>query len=95
MNLDNLVDDSLLRHNAIARKHFNTLYDIKDFIRRGLYEAAHEAWEEIPHEDQIILNKAYTKGGFLTPQERQIAVKGMDSSTSWSYGDGRLRETTE
>jgi hypothetical protein len=76
----------LLQHNAIARRHFETLYEIKKYIRIGLYDGAHEAWEEIPQDDQIVLNRAWTKGGFLTPQERQIAVKGLDAATGWVYG---------
>jgi hypothetical protein len=68
---------------------------IKKYIRIGLYEAAHEAWEELPHEDQIVLNRAWTKGGFLTPHERQIAVKGLDASTNWAYGVGRVSGEAE
>lgn len=80
-----LVQADLLKHNAIAEKHFDTLHAIKDYIKRGMYEAAHEAWEELPHEDQIVLNRAWTKGGLLRPHERSIAVKGLDLSTEWQY----------
>jgi len=89
-------DESYMyRHNAVAVKHFHTLYYIKEYIRKGLYDAAHESWEEIPHEDQIILNRAYTKGGLFTPQERSIAVKGLDTATRWDYGLGRVRQEIE
>ena len=84
--------DYLVRHNAIAWKHLETLHGIKLYIRLGLYDAAHEAWEELPQEDQVILNRAKSRGGFFEPFERQIAVKGMDSRTDWSYGNRRLPE---
>ena len=77
--------DYLVQHNAVAWRHLESLYAIKKFIRLGVYDVAHESWEEIPHEDQIILNRAKSKGGFFEPFERQIAVRGTDAGTGWSY----------
>ncbi len=74
----------LLHYNAIFRKHRKSMQEIVDHVQAGLYDAAQEAWEEIPQDDQIVLNRAWTKGGFLTPQERDIAVKGVDKATGWS-----------
>ncbi len=85
----------LLRHNAVFFKHRRTMLEIYDFIDRGLYDAAHEAWEELPHEDQIDINLAKSKGGFFWPHEKQIVVRGVDSPTDWTYGMGRLHQATE
>ncbi len=74
----------LLHYNAMFRKHRKSMQEIVDHVQAGLYDAAQEAWEELPQDDQIVLNLAWTKGGFLTPQERDIAVKGVDKATGWS-----------
>ena len=74
----------LLHYNAIFRKHRKSMQEIVDHVQAGLYDAAQESWEELPQDDQIVLNRAWTKGGFLTPQERDIAVKGVDKATGWS-----------
>lgn len=44
---------------------------IKDAIADGDLSAAAEAWEEIPHEDQIALWRAPSKGGPWTAAERK------------------------
>ena len=88
-------DGGLLQHNAVARRHFESLHAIKRYVRLGLYDAAHESWEEISQENQIILNRAWTKGGFLTPQERDIAVKGVDKATGWSVWNDRVHSSAE
>ena len=75
---------SLLHYNAMFRKHRKSMQEIVDHVQAGLYDAAQEAWEELSQDDQIVLNRAWTKGGFLTPQERDIAVKGVDKATGWS-----------
>jgi len=71
------------------------MQEIVDHVQAGLYDAAHEAWEEIPQADQTVLNRSWTKGGFLTPQERDIAVRGVDSSTGWSVWNEKVHQAGE
>ena len=85
----------LLRHNAVFFKHRRTMLEIYDFIDKGLYERAYEAFGEIPNEDQIDLNLAKSKGGFFWPHERQIVVRGVDTSTGWSVWNESVPQTAE
>ena len=80
----------LLHYNATFRQHRKSMQEIVDHVQAGLYDAAHEAWEEISQDDQIVLNRAWSKGGFLTPQERDIAIKGVDKATGWSVWNERV-----
>jgi hypothetical protein len=75
----------LLQHNAVCRKEWQTISAIKDFVFRGMWDAAHEAFEELNHETQTILFRAPSKGGIFTPQERRI-IKGVDAAEGWQYG---------
>jgi hypothetical protein len=86
--------DDLLEHNIAARRHWQTISAIKEFVFRGCYDAAHEAWEELDHETQIILYRAPSKGGLFTTQERAV-IKGVVTSENWQYGVGRVSETAE
>ena len=85
----------LLKYNAIFRKHRKVMNEIIDAVQWGHYEQAFEIFEELPQEDQIVLNRAWTKGGFFTPQERDIAVKGVDKTSGWSIWDYRICKPTE
>ena len=85
----------LKHHNAILRKHWQTMCQVKQFIFMGLYDAAHEAFMEIEENDRITLYKAPASGGFFTTEERQIAGKGVHAPTNWSYGDGRVPQEIE
>ncbi len=76
--------DELLRHNQVARRHWVTISAIKDYIVKGLWDAAHEAFEELDHDTKIILFKAPSKGGLFTTQERNI-IKGVATSEGWMY----------
>jgi hypothetical protein len=88
--------DYLVQHNAVWRRHRKKLNLIIDLIEVGNYGEAHEVWEiDIPHEDQIVLNRATTKGGWFRPHERSIAVKGLDQASGWEYGDRRLHQAVE
>jgi hypothetical protein len=78
--------ERLLMYNAMLLKHRKSMFGIFDSIQRGLYDAAHEAWEEIPNDDEIILNLARSSGGIWHPHERSIAVRGVDQATGWSSG---------
>jgi len=99
LKLDDLTDGpmgiDLFHHNAIFFKHRRTMLEIYDLIDRGLYERAHEAWEEIPHSDQTVLNIPRSKGGFFNPQERSIAVRGVDKASGWSVWNERVSETAQ
>lgn len=79
--------DDLYRHNQVARRHWVTISAIKDFIVRGLWSAAHEAFEELDHDTKIILFRAPSKGGLFTTQERNI-IKGVAQTEGWNY-EGR------
>ena len=82
-----VAQTDLVEHNAVWRRHRKTMNAICDQIELGNYAEAHELWEQdIPQEDQIVLNRAKSKGGWFWPYERTIAVKGMDTSTGWCYG---------
>jgi len=71
------------------------MLEIYDFIDRGLYDAAHEAWEELPHEDQMDLHLPKSKGGFFWPHEQKIVVRGVDQTTGWSVWNNSVPQTVE
>ena len=55
-------------------EHYDSLSGMRVLLdeRTGVkYSEAKEAWNEIPREDQIILWRAPTKGGWLTTEERK------------------------
>ena len=85
----------LLQHNVVFYKHRRTMLGIYDLIDKGLYERAHEAWEEIPHPDQTVLNIPRSKGGFFNTQERDIAVRGVDKATGWSVWNNSVSQAAE
>ena len=82
-------------HNAILRKHWQSMCECKRLISIGLYDAAHEAFMEIEEDDRITLYKAPSSGGFFTTEERQIAGKGVHAPTEWSYGYDSVPEEIE
>jgi hypothetical protein len=84
----------LLEHNQVARRHWQTISAIKDFVFRGCYDAAHEAFEELDHAAQTILYRAPSKGGLFTTQERRI-IKGVDQAEGWSYGMEGIHKASE
>ena len=71
------------------------MLEIYEFIDRGLYDAAHGAWEELPHEDQMDLHLPKSKGGFFWPHEQQIVVRGVDKTSGWSSGDYSVPHSAE
>ena len=87
--------ERLLKHNAVFFKYRRRMLELYDLIDRGLYDAAHEGWEEIPHPDQTVLNIPRSKGGFFNTQERDIAVRGVDKATGWSVWNERVSQTAE
>jgi hypothetical protein len=89
-----VAETNLLQHNAVARRHWQTISAIKEFVFRGCWDAAHEAFEELDHEEQKILYRAPSNGGFFTTQERRI-IKGVDQAENWAYGVGRVSGEAE
>lgn len=49
--------------------HYRSLVTIRDFLADDNFDAAREAWAEIPDDDKHSLWRAYTKGGFFTTRE--------------------------
>lgn len=62
----------LITHSSKLIEHMNSLNVVRNGIASGDISGAAEAWEEIPRDDQKILWLAMTKGGFLTPQEKEV-----------------------
>lgn len=58
-------------HTAMVEKHHQSLLAIRELLANDNFDAAREAWDEIPNEDTEILWRATTKGGWFTPRERQ------------------------
>lgn len=59
-------------HMECVKRHWDSLVFMRQQIALGNNEAALEAWEEIPHEDQQGLWVAPTKGGFFSIEERNV-----------------------
>ena len=96
MDMSQYSGDDLKKHNATWLIHRETMIEIYFLVKVGRYGEAHELWEQdIPHKDQIILNRATNKGGLWRPHERSIAVKGVDTSTGWQYGVEFVSEAIE
>ncbi len=96
MDMSTLSIDNLATHNATWLRHRETMIEIYFLIKVGRYGEAYELWEQdIPHEDQIILNRSTSKGGLWRPHERSIAVKGVDQGTGWGYGPIGIRSEVE
>lgn len=55
----------------LVEEHHDTLKAIREFLAEDKFDAAKEAWNEISNDDKMILWRATTKGGWLTPRERQ------------------------
>ncbi len=69
------------------------MFEIYDFIDKGLYERAYEAFGEIPNEDQIDINLPKSKGGFFWPWERDVVVRGVDKTSGWSVWNNSVPQT--
>ncbi len=96
MDMSQYSGDDLKKHNSTWLIHRETMIEIYFLIKVGRYDEAFELYDQdIPKEDQIILNRATGKGGLWRPHERSIATSGVDTSTGWSFWDGRLPETVE
>ena len=48
-----------------------SLVAIREFLAEEKFDAAREAWNEVPHDDQMAIWRATTKGGWFTTRERQ------------------------
>jgi len=87
--------ERLLKYNAVFLKNRRSMMEIYDFIDRGLYDAAYEAYNEIRNEDLIDLNIARSKGGLFWPHEQQIVVRGVDKTSGWSVWNNSIPKTAE
>ena len=60
-------------HMRAVTEHYDSLSTMRIYLAdmELNYPAARECWNEIPKEDQIILWRATTKGGWLTTRERE------------------------
>ena len=56
---------------ALSRNLASAAY-IKQRLAEGDIQGAAEAWYELEQKDQIALNRAPTKGGFLSTKEREL-----------------------
>ena len=54
---------------ANERNH-DSLTAIRNFLLEEKFDAARECWNEIEHDDQMAIWRAYSKGGFFTGRER-------------------------
>ena len=54
---------------ANERNH-DSLIAIREFLFEEKFDAARECWDEVSHEDQRAIWRAYSKGGFFTGRER-------------------------
>ena len=58
-----------MRFTAAVTEHFESLMAVRNFLATEQFDAAREAWREIPQHDQQSIWRAYTKGGFFTTRE--------------------------
>lgn len=58
-------------HTAAVERNRESLENIRDRLADDDFEAARESWNSISHDDQMILWRATTKGGWFTTRERQ------------------------
>lgn len=64
-------------------KHYESIQAIRSFLAEDNFDAAKEAMEEIPNDDKMALNRAWTKGGPFNPREtKQIKWWG----NQWEKG---------
>lgn len=58
-------------HDAVLAKHADSVAFIKERIGDDDMEGAHKEWQAIPHDDQMALWLATSKGGCFTTDERK------------------------
>lgn len=72
--LQQKVEEHLGRYKALGvalQKHWESISFIKENLVQGNFEAAAEAYAEIPENDRMALSVARTKGGIWTSEEVQ------------------------
>jgi hypothetical protein len=68
--------------------HYDSIKAIREFLADDNFDAAKEAMNEIPNEDKMALNRAWTKGGAFNPREtRQIKYWSNDFEISAKTGE--------
>lgn len=63
--------ETIIKHVAAAREHFDTVAAIKQHLALDQYEEAIEARNELTDAEVMALNLAPTKGGIFTTEERE------------------------
>ena len=58
------------------RRNWDSISNIRLCLAVGSYDAAREAWREIPEKDQMLIWKAPSKGGIFTTLERNLIRSG-------------------
>lgn len=66
----------LIAHNVAWRTHEHSCMAIRDFCHTENYEAAWEAWNEIPEADRTALKVAPTKGGWMDKITKEGLAQG-------------------
>lgn len=65
----------LIAHNDAWKRHENSIHCIKAFVDEGNLDAAWEAWNEIPEDDQRALKVAPTKGGWMRKEDKEALTE--------------------
>jgi len=74
-------EDNLIAYNELVRRHFASIYFIKEYIGAEAWDEVAEFESEIPTEDREALWKAPSKGGIWTTAER-AALKSNEMNAS-------------
>ena len=61
--------EKLRNHMDVVKVHFSSLSAMKEALALGDYDAAYEAYQEIPNDDRMALALAPTKGGVWEIEE--------------------------
>lgn len=68
-------------------RHYQSIIDIRKYLSDDMFDAAKEAMDEIPNDDKLALNRAWTKGGAFNPREtKQIKWWSNEFETSAKTG---------
>ena len=63
------VVDYYTKHNNCLYEHWGTINYMREAMAKGELSEASEAWYELEQDDQTLLYRAPSKGGFFTTAE--------------------------
>lgn len=66
----------LVRHMEFVRKHWDSIHEIKERLANEEVEEARSVFDSLPHEVQIGLTRAASKGSVWTMEEGKL-IKGV------------------